>query len=115
MQNKKITTLKNNKDFKKIYNRGQSVVSKNVVTYVLKNNLNYNRIGITASKKIGNAVKRNRARRLIKQSYALISNELSMGYDIVFVARALSTNSRLKYVKKDVCFTLKAKKMFKDN
>lgn len=84
----KITTLCLNVDFKRAYYKGRCYVSPALITYVRKNKLNINRIGITTSKKTGIAVKRNRARRIIRSAYACISDELKQGYDMVFVARA---------------------------
>ena len=61
--------LNKNKDFLNLYKKGRSVVSKAVVIYVKPNGLSYNRFGITAGKKVGNAVMRNRAKRIIRQAY----------------------------------------------
>ncbi len=71
-----------------LYRKGKFTASKNIVVYVRKNNLPFNRFGITAGKKIGNAVHRNRAKRIIRQAYR--ENELLMpiGIDIVIVARS---------------------------
>ncbi len=82
-----FNVLNQNRDFLRAYKRGQSYVSKDLVTYVLKNRgLGY-RIGITASKKVGNSVKRNRARRVIKAALYDMP-ELPVGnFDIIFVAR----------------------------
>ena len=93
-------TITSNKDFLFLYKRGTSIVSKAVVVYFRKNNKPFNRLGITASKKIGNAVKRNRARRIIRQAYS--ENELSfpIGYDIIIVARGLATAVKSTYVSK---------------
>lgn len=79
--------LNNNRDFLALYRKGKFTASKNIVIYVRKNNLPFNRLGITAGKKIGNAVHRNRAKRIIRQAYR--ENELAMpiGIDIVIVAR----------------------------
>lgn len=95
----KITSLNNNKDFRKGYSKGKSFVSPCLVTYIMKNNLGINRLGVTASKKIGNAVQRNRARRIIKQSYYLLNSNLSSGYDFVFVARVKTTKVKMNQVK----------------
>ena len=81
-----VPICKNN-DFRRIYNRGKYFVSPVVVVYVLKNRLGYTRIGITASKKIGNAVKRNRSRRIIKEAVREVLPQMKKGYDYVFVAR----------------------------
>lgn len=84
--------LNKNKDFLNLYKKGQALYSKWLVIYVRKNNLPCNRMGITAGKKVGNAVKRNRAKRIIRQAY--FENEINMpiGIDIVIVARAAATD-----------------------
>ena len=84
---KELSTLKKNRDFKRIYSCGKSFVSPGLVTYIIKNRKICVRYGITTSKKIGIAVKRNRARRIIKESFRQFVPYLKGGYDIVFVAR----------------------------
>lgn len=80
-------TLKENREFRRAYSRGKSYVSPDLVTYIIKNNNNNLRIGITTGKKIGKAVERNRSRRIIRAAYREICNNIRFGYDIVFVAR----------------------------
>ncbi len=78
--------LKKSSDFSKVYKQGQSYGCKNLVIYYLPNNENVFRAGFSVSKKIGNAVIRNRIRRYLKE--ALITTEpYGKGYDIIFVAR----------------------------
>jgi ribonuclease P protein component len=83
----KTTPLTLNRDFLRLYKRGRSLVSGAVVVYYSKNRLGRNRIGITTSKKIGSAVRRNRARRIIREAYRLMEPQTANGYDFVFVAR----------------------------
>lgn len=59
-----------------------------LVLYYLKNNLPYNRIGFTVSKKMGKAVVRNKIKRRIKESYRLNEHKFKIGYDFVIVSRA---------------------------
>ena len=59
-----------------------------LVTYVMKNRARCIRVGITTSKKTGNAVKRNRSRRIIREAARQLVPQLSGGYDLIFVARA---------------------------
>lgn len=81
-------SLRANSDFKRLYNRGKSFVAPELVLYLMKTRRPVNRIGITVSKKVGNAVVRNRARRVIREAYRLLLPELrSFGFDMVFVAR----------------------------
>lgn len=81
-------TLTRNKDFLTLYQRGKTIVSPHVVLYVRKNRLGYNRLGITAGKKVGNAVQRNRAKRVIRAAYRDALPQLPQGIDLVIVARA---------------------------
>ncbi len=82
-----FSPIKENKDFRRIYTRGKSYVSPVLVTYVLKNRSNDVRIGITTSKKIGNAVHRNRSRRVIREAFRILAPNVKQGYDLIFVAR----------------------------
>lgn len=80
--------LKNNKDFVRLYKRGRNIASKACIVYYMPNNAPYNRIGITTGKKVGNAVARNRSRRVIRAAYRKIEKDFPIGFDIVIVARA---------------------------
>ena len=83
-------TLNKNWHFNRVYSRGKSYVHPHVVLYVAKNRLGYTRIGLTATKKVGHAVQRNRARRVMK---AAIDEHLDYnigGYDLIFVARGMT-------------------------
>ena len=62
---KRIKTLKMNYEFKNVFDKGKYYVNDQVIVYVLKNKLEYNRIGIAVSTKLGHAVKRNRIKRFI--------------------------------------------------
>lgn len=77
-----------NKDFQIIYKKGKSYANKYLVMYVLINNKEENRLGISVSKKVGNSVVRHRITRLIRESYRLQEDIFQKGYDIVIVARA---------------------------
>ena len=83
-------TLNKKWQFNRVYGRGKSYVHPHCVLYVAKNRLGYTRIGLTATKKVGHAVQRNRARRVMK---AAIDEHLDYnigGYDLVFVARGMT-------------------------
>lgn len=79
--------LCNNRDFLFLYKKGKFTASKYSVIYIRPNGYNYNRFGITAGKKVGNAVTRNRAKRLIRLAYRKAEVRLPIGMDIVIVAR----------------------------
>ncbi len=85
----KYLSLKENTDFNRTYYRGKSVAKPALVVYCLKNRVGICRVGITTSKKIGNAVERNRSRRVIRAAcQSVFKNHTVTGnYDFVFVAR----------------------------
>ena len=80
-------SLKKNYDFQQVYRKGKSFANKYLVMYVLENNMDKNRLGISVSKKVGNSVVRHRITRLIRESYRLHENIFNSGLDIVVVAR----------------------------
>ncbi|MBQ6207557.1 MAG: ribonuclease P protein component [Oscillospiraceae bacterium] len=84
---KALLTLKKNHEFQRLYRRGTSAVGGCLVIYCRKNRLRRNRIGLTASTKLGNAVKRNRARRRMREAYRLNADKLRPGWDLILVAR----------------------------
>ena len=90
----KIETLKANTDFRRAYMRGKSYTNPALVVYVIKNRAGICRMGITTSKKIGNAVQRNRARRVIREAFYQIDQPLHGSYDIVFVARTKTVRKK---------------------
>ncbi|MFR5263463.1 MAG: ribonuclease P protein component [Christensenellales bacterium] len=81
------TILRNKKDFSRIYSKGKSIGDRYIVLFFKRNNLDYYRKAFLASKKVGNSVKRNRARRLMKESVRLLEFDLPKGYDYIFIAR----------------------------
>ena len=97
----KTVFIKENSDFKRLYYRGKSQVKKRLVLYYRKNRFSYNRLGITVSPKVGNAVKRNRIRRLLKENYRLLKG-ISIGYDIVIVARKSAAFANYDEIGKDL-------------
>lgn len=81
------TIIKSNKDFMRTYKKGRFSANKMLTVYFFPNKSPYNRIGITTSKKIGNAVQRNRAKRIIRAAYRNTEKLFPIGFDIIFVAR----------------------------
>ncbi len=79
--------LKQNWEFRRAYNRGVSLVAPTHVLYICKGKKNEVRLGITAGKKIGTAVYRNRAKRVITAAFNECVPHIPTGYDCVIVAR----------------------------
>ena len=87
-----------NRDFQTVYKKGKSYANKYLVMYILKNNTEENRLGISVSKKVGNSVVRHRITRLIRESYRLQRDNFQNGYDIVIVARTVSKDKSYKEI-----------------
>lgn len=87
---KNFISLKNSLEFGNVYKRGKSYANKYLVMYIVDNNLEINRLGISVSKKVGNSIVRHRITRLIREAYRLHQNDLIKGKDIVVVARVNS-------------------------
>lgn len=85
-------SLKKNDDFKNVYKKGKSYANRYLVMYVLENNTDKNRLGISVSKKVGNSVVRHRVTRLVRESYRLHENIFNSGLDIVVVARSSASS-----------------------
>lgn len=89
---KAYTKLKQNWEFHRAYNRGTALVAPSYVLYTVKGKKGQIRLGITAGKKIGTAVSRNRAKRVITAAFVSCLPHLPSGYDFVVVARTRILN-----------------------
>lgn len=80
--------LTNRDDFKKVYRRGKSVANRQFVVYSFpRRNEEPFRMGVSISKKIGNAVVRNRLKRQLKEIVRLRKDEIADGYDFIIIVR----------------------------
>jgi ribonuclease P protein component len=112
---KKTFSLSRNNVFRKLYARGKSVGNKYLILYYLPNYRQVNYLGITVNKKIGNAVKRNRAKRLIKEAYRLMENQIKTGYTFVFVARARTVESNCQTILESIKELIKKQNLWKES
>ncbi|CAM3053170.1 ribonuclease P protein component [Sporolactobacillus spathodeae] len=85
---KKIRRLKKNKDFQVVFKDGRSMANRQFVVYVLAQpGQTYARLGLSVSKKMGNAVMRNHIKRLIKESFREFAEKLETGNDYIIISR----------------------------
>ena len=98
----KKNVLRRKSDFSAIYNKGKSVGERYIVLFYKKNNLGYSRKAFLSSKKVGKAVVRNRARRLMRESVRQLEDRFPEGYDYIFIARNTIVNSKCADVKKSI-------------
>ena len=80
-----MKTLKKNYEFQNVLSKGKFYVGRQITIYITKNKSHENIIGIAISTKACNAVKRNHIKRLIRENYRLIKNDLKVGHNIVFL------------------------------
>lgn len=112
----KLRAIKENHLYSKAYSKGKKYVSRTLVVYILKdyaaNKLakenplkkKINRVGITVTKKLGSAVIRNRAKRVIREGYRLsdTENRIKRGFLVVIVARSGIVKAKSTDVKKEL-------------
>jgi ribonuclease P protein component len=95
-------SIKDDRVFRYLYRKGASVATPTVVIYYRKNRQSINQLGLTTAKKIGNAVQRNRARRVMREAYRLLEEKLEKNCDIVLVARSKTPFVLMDEVKGDM-------------
>ncbi|SJZ89389.1 ribonuclease P protein component [Garciella nitratireducens DSM 15102] len=100
-------SLKKNQEFKKIYREGKSYVNGLLVIYYLPNQKNYNKLGLSVSKKVGNSVIRNRVKRRIRESYRLNEEKIKKGYDMVIISRVKANQADFQSIEKALIHLLK--------
>lgn len=74
-------------DFRRVYERRRSVSDADLIVYACENDLPYLRLGLSVSRKMGGAVKRNRLRRLYREAFRLSRGEMPVGLDLILIPR----------------------------
>ena len=79
--------LQRRKDFQLALHHGSRRQTKNFTIILRPNALQFSRLGVTVSKKVGNAVKRNRVKRCLREFFRLHKHKLPPSHDLVILAK----------------------------
>ena len=74
-------------EFKRVFSEGRRIEGKNLIIFILKNDYDFNRLGIIVKKETGKAVARNKIKRRLKEAGRLLNKKLLLGYDIIVLAK----------------------------
>lgn len=111
---KKVYSLKTNEEFKKVYKEGKNYWNRNLILYIKGNDLEYNRIGYSITKKVGNSVVRNRVRRRLKEIYRLNADGFKSGYDMIIIPKNNTRDISYRELESAMLHILKLAKIKKE-
>jgi ribonuclease P protein component len=104
--------VKRNEDFQKIFKRGKSTANRQFVVYTLDKRDQQNfRVGLSVGKKLGNAVTRNRIKRLIREALQEVKDQLPQDKDYIIIARFPTAEMSHSEIQKSLFHVLKRAKL----
>lgn len=112
---KYTVSLKENRQFRRLYAKGKSVVNPTLVLYYRRNGTRGNQLGITVSGKMGKAVVRNKLRRRLREIYRLHEEQFMPGYHLVVVARARAVTTSYRELERSFLHLAKKGKLLKES
>ena len=83
----RVVSLRKSQEFSKVYEAKHFKAGKYFVIYILRNEMDINRVGFSVGKKIGNSVFRHRITRLLREVFRTHCDGMAKGYDVVVTAR----------------------------
>jgi ribonuclease P protein component len=104
--------IRKRSEFKNVYISGTKFTTKNFIIFICSNNFQYPRLGITATKKYGKAVKRNRIKRMIREFFRLNKPFFKNGYDYVFLVKNNCTLTKFQEIVFELESFLKNEKIY---
>ena len=111
---KKNFRVKREKDFKEIFQYGTSFANRKFVVYQLENQQNHFRVGLSVSKKLGNAVTRNQIKRRIRHILLNVRGHLADDVDFVVIARKGAESLDYAEMEKNLLHVLKLSKIYRE-
>ena len=111
---KKNFRVKREKDFKAIFKEGTSFANRKFVIYRLENKQKHFRVGLSVSKRLGNAVTRNQIKRRIRHILQNAKGEISEDVDFVVIARNGVEALGYAEMEKNLLHVLKLSKIYQE-
>lgn len=109
---KKEFRVKKNKEFQDAFKKGTSFANRQFVVYSLsKPGQEHFRIGLSVSKKIGNAVTRNQIKRYVRQAFHELEQDLKNEFDYIIIARKPVADMGFHEIKNSLIHVLKLSKV----
>jgi len=105
--------IKKNAEFQTIFKRGKSFANRQFVVYCLDNEEDFFRVGLSVSKKVGNAVVRNRIKRYIRQTFLELNDYVYTNKDYIIIARNPAAKLDFHETKKSLEHVFKIAKVMK--
>lgn len=106
--------IKKNEEFQQVFKKGKSVANRQFVVYTYqKKEQSQFRIGLSVSKKVGNAVTRNRIKRYIRQAFLEMKEELRNDMDYIIIARQEAATLDFHESKKSLQHVLRLARVIK--
>ncbi len=101
---KKTKMMKKNYEFRKVLSKGKYFSGNYIEAFILKNNFSCNFLGLAVGTKVGKAVRRNYIKRLIRENYKRIEENINNGYSLVFLwkKKTDSKDANYKNIKEDM-------------
>ena len=111
---KKNFRVKREKDFKEIFQYGTSFANRKFVVYQLENQKSHFRVGLSVSKKLGNAVTRNQIKRRIRHILLSVREHLADNVDFIVIARKGVESLDYAEMEKNLLHVLKLSKIYRE-
>ncbi len=94
--------IRDKDEFQTVYRHGRSYANRYMVLYVYRSE-DLDKVGFAAGKKLGNAVVRNRVKRLLRESYRLSQSCVKGGYTLLLIGRKAAVEAKCVNVQEAFC------------
>ncbi len=109
---RKSYRVKTEKDFSRVFHQGQSKANRQFVLYFIEKEQPHFRVGLSVGKKVGNAVTRNRVKRMIRQALTELKDQIQAEYDFILIARKPTAEMNQSEIKKSLIHVINLSPLF---